>query len=244
LTARETAYRQHVQNLNDQLNGYAPIGQVIGNRVQAWAANGLHPAQAIDQLLSLSDFAGSDPANFVLWFANQHGLDLNALEADYMPPDPQISQLEQRLASIENGLTQRQQYELSQQQQHTVNEVQQFAREVDANGKPVRPYFGQVADDLMQMVAVIKQTSPNMSNREVLQTAYDRAVWANPNTRRMLQEQQQAAAVAEATNRVNKARLAGSSVAGAPLSGGTALNNAPANSVRDELRRAFATHSS
>lgn len=244
LQARETAYSQHVQQLNDRLNGYEPIGQVIGNRVQAWAANGWHPAQAIDQLLQLSDFAGRDPAQFVQWFAGQHGLDLATLEdANTYEPDPYVTRLEQRLAQIESGLSQRQQQEIHQQQQHTYNEVQQFAREVDASGAPVRPFFAEVATDLMQMIPSIRDANPNKPNAAILQEAYDRAVWANPSTRSRLLEQQAAQKTAEQVQRVAKARNAGSSIAGAPVNGVTGGSSAPAGSIRDELRRAFAAHS-
>lgn len=243
LTARETAYNQHVQSLNDQLRGHEGIGSIVGPRVQAWAEAGWRPEQALHQLLELSDFAGSDPVNFVQWFASQHGLDLASLNDDYVPPDPNVTRLEQRLASIEQGFANRQNEEQSRLHNDTVSSVRQFAQEVGADGVALRPFFAEVSNDLMQLLPGIVNANPNMSNSDKLQLAYDRAVWANPGTRQKLLEQQQAARAEEARQRVAKARNAGASITGAPNDGVTPSSSAPASSLRDELKRAYAAHS-
>jgi hypothetical protein len=51
---------------------------LIGPRRDAWASNGMTPAVALNQLFALSDFATQNPKDFVLWFADQQKIDLDA----------------------------------------------------------------------------------------------------------------------------------------------------------------------
>ena len=81
--------------------------------------------------------------------------------------DPQVKALQDQIQQIQSGLTQRQQQEYQQVQKKTLAEVEAFSQDA------AHPYFDEVADDI---VAMIKTGAD-------LQTAYEKAVWANPVTR-------------------------------------------------------------
>lgn len=98
--------------------------------------------------------------------ARQYGVNLGAPEQQAQI-DPNVKALQDQISQIQSGLTQRQQYELQQVQARTLNEVEAFASDA------AHPYFDDVADDI---VAMIKTGAD-------LQSAYEKAVWANPVTR-------------------------------------------------------------
>ncbi len=104
---------------------------------------------------------------------------------------------------------------------------------------PSHEHFGEIQTELMAMIPAIKGTKPYGSPREWLQEAYDRAVWANPNTRARLSEAQRqkddTQRVADAKKKADAARYAGSSVVGS-----TGSPSTPARStVREEILAAM-----
>jgi hypothetical protein len=227
-----------------------PIEQLIAPRVQAWAMQGMAPAQAMHQLLALSDFAGRDPAGFIQYFARNNGVDLGQMIAGMAPEtpvDPAIKALQDANADLTrrlDGFTREQ-----QQAAHnaTVNHVVAFAQEKDAQGNLVRPYFDELGNAVLPYIEMVKGQNPNWSHSQVLQEAYDRACWATPSVRAKLQEAANAAADAERlrqqTERVQNARTASASVkSGAPSSPPAAPND-PSRSLRDTIRASMAAAS-
>lgn len=98
--------------------------------------------------------------------AQQYGVNLGATEQQ-AEIDPNVKALQDQISQIQSGLTQRQQHEMQQVQAKTLSEVEAFASDA------AHPYFDEVADDI---VAMIKTGAD-------LQSAYEKAVWANPVTR-------------------------------------------------------------
>lgn len=226
-----------------QLGEYTQIEQLlIGPRREAWALNGMTPVTAVNQLFALSDFATRDPEGFLLYFAEQQGVDLAMLaNDDTRPPvDPEIQQLQQHVGRLEqalNGFTTGQ-----QQQQHSaiVAEVAAFSDEKGADGNPLRPYFVELGDALFPHLQQVMAQNPNWSRTAILSEAYDRACWATSSVRAKLLAAQDAERLAQAGQRAGAARHAGSSVTGAPADGRTAAPGAGDDSIRGELQRQFA----
>lgn len=243
LTTRDTAFNQYAQKLHDQLNGYGAIEQLIAPRRDAWALNGLAPDVAVRQLFALSDFAGRDPREFIKWMAGQHSIDLTTIadDGDY-DGDPALRQVLDKVGTLEQQLQQRDQQQQQtyqqQQEQQLAQQITQFATEKDSTGNPVRPYFDQVVNDVMMLIPGIKAANPQAAPTQVLQDAYDRAVWANPVTRGKMNE---AVRLKEARERATNARKAGSSITGGP-SGEVPAAQIEAGSVRDALKMSFEAH--
>jgi hypothetical protein len=225
---------------------YSQLEQLIGPRRQAWASQGGNPVTALNQLFALSDFAGRDPTNFVLWFADQHKLDLDAaLDArdaalQNGAPDPHIAGLQQEIAQLRNTIDGFQGLTIQQQQAQNMRHVQAFMEEKDAGGNPAFPYFNDVATDIAQHVVTIKQQQPYLAERDVLKAAYDFATYNNPQIRERMQQDQLKALRDTAAAEAARARQAGVSINGGPAGDtGTAPNNAN-RSLRDELKHAYA----
>jgi hypothetical protein len=171
---------ESVDQRSAQLQEYQQLEQmIIGPRREAWAANGANPASALNQLLALSDFAGTDPGQFVMWFADQHKLDLDALldardEANASnggAPDPHIAGLQQQIQQLQNTIGGFQNLTLQQQQAQNMRTVQTFIEEKDAGGQPAHPYFNEVADDIARHVAIIRQQQPYLAEHDILKAA-------------------------------------------------------------------------
>jgi hypothetical protein len=97
-----------VEEQATRYRGYEQLETVIGQRRQAWAMQGMSEAQAVSQLLALSDFAGKSPTDFVQWFSGQHGIDIAALadgggDDEYI--DPVVAELRQQVADLTGHVT-------------------------------------------------------------------------------------------------------------------------------------------
>jgi len=229
-----------------QYSAYAAIEQVIAPRRQAWALNGMNDGQVINQLFALSDFADKTPEEFIRYFAEQRGINLEDVAFGPEPQDPAITAQSQRIQQLETQIS-----SFTAQQQQTahaavVNEIVSFADEKAADGRTLlRPYFAELGDEVLPFIQAAMQQNPTRPRTEILTDAYERASWANPSVRSKMQAAADAARDAEriktATAAAGRARIAGVSVAaGTPGDGATAPASASKGSLRDDIRAAYA----
>lgn len=228
----------------------SPLEQVISpERINAWAMNGgMQPAQAVHQLLALSDFAGRDPAGFIKYMAQENGVDLEELVLGMDPDeavDPKYKALEDKINELQGfaqGQTQQQQQAAHER---TVDEVIAFASEKGQDGSTLlRPYFEQLGPAIQPYISMVKAQNPNWPHSQVLQEAYDRACWGTPAIRSKMQEAAATAGDAERLRaeaaRAESARAASASVrSGVPTSPSAAPND-PARTLRETIRASMA----
>jgi hypothetical protein len=111
---------------------------------------------------------------------------------------------------------------------------------VDFAASQGHEHFNAVEEEIMAMIVPLKERNPTWSPQQVLQEAYDRAVYANPVTRQsILTASEQAAETKrreEAQQRATRARGAAVSVTGSPQG---SAGNEPAATLRDEIVRAM-----
>jgi hypothetical protein len=193
---------------------------------------GMDDVGAVRQLLAAHDYLRKDPQNAIAWLANQYGVDTSAIGNDPALEDefadPQVKQLQQQVAQltgfIQNQQTQQQSYE----QASTQSFIDQFAAETDASGNPAHPHFEQVRSVMGSLIS--------SGNATDLKSAYEAAVYANPELRqeelkRVAASQSQAKVKTEAVQKAKKAQR--SKVRGSATPAAQAL---PANaSIRDTI---------
>lgn len=211
------------------------------------ARHGISEAEGIQRLVAAQDMLERDPHTAIAWLAKQYGVNLGTsgpqpaegssrMEQGSAPPvyDPTaaLAPVHQSLTAIQERFAaeDRRQGEMTQQL------VEQFA------GSPEHPHFDAVHTEIMALIPQIKLAEPYAAHTDVLQKAYDSAVWANPVTRqaeldRRVSEATAARRTANA-DEVAKARLAASSVRGA--ASGSPLPEAK-NSIREELEAAWSS---
>ena len=241
----------------DELNGkaaqyksYDQIEQMIAPRRQPWALNGMTEAQALNQLLALSDFATNDPKGFTKYFAEQSGVDLEDIifGEDSSPTiDPTVKALQEQLAQVQQRVDYQDQTAQNAAHASTVQQVQSFFDAQDANGVALRPYANEVVHGIMPFVVTARDHNPNRPMNDILQEAYDTACWAIPAVRGRMQEAAEASREAErlqaSTAKVRQARLAGSSVGSGVPSVAPAQADASGVSLRDTIRNVMAAAS-
>ena len=165
--------------------------------------------------------------------ANQYGVDVGAvgndpaLEDEYA--DPEVKALKQQVAQLTGFIQNQQTQQQSQVEASTQSLIDQFAQETDANGNLKHPHFEKVRGVMGTLIS--------SNNAKDLNTAYEMAVYADPELR---QEQVKAMAAAQSqdnvkTEAVKKAKKAArSKVRGSATPAAPAL---PANaSIRDTIQ--------
>lgn len=218
---------------------------VLSPVAEAARRNGLSTEQGLQSLLNAQSFLERDPAGAIKWLAQSHGVNLatlagqpNEVSSATQAPDIEaiVRQAVQRsVAPIVAPIQQRWQQEEQRQQEMTTQMV------VDFSTSPGHEHFGSVEQDIMDLIPPLKDRNPTWTPQQVLQEAYDRAVFANPATRQtILTAREQAAETKrreEAAQRATKARGAAVSVTGSPQG---SAGNEPAASLREEIARAMA----
>lgn len=145
--------------------------------------------------------------------AAQFGVDLRGFQAQ-PGQQPQQTFQDPRVDQLLAQLNQERQQTAQREQQSLEGTVTTWMNENDAQGKPVRPYLGDVMTEMSVLVPQIRTQSPSLSHDQVLQQAYERATWGNPEIRALLLQQQTQGASqtrsAENQNRVREAKRAAS----------------------------------
>lgn len=240
---------EDVSTQRQRIEWLSPLEQVITpERINAWAMNGgMQPAQAITQLLALSDFAGRDPVEFIKYFAQENRVDLEDLVLGMEPPepvDPAIKALQDEIADLKGFKTQTVQEQQQAVHNRTVNDVVAFADEKGADGTPLRPHLSEIGAAWLPYITMVKEQNPSWPHKQVLQEAYERACWGTPSVRSKLQAAADAAGEAQRlraeAEKVEKARTASTSVrSGTPTSTPAAPND-PSRSLRDTIKASIA----
>ncbi len=206
-------------------------------------SKGLSTEEGIQRLARAQQMLDTDPVSALKEIAASYGVNLATLAgspdtvSSAQAPDIEaiVRQAVQRsVTPIVAPIQDRWRQEEQRQQEMTTQMVVDFA------GSKGHEHFGSVEQDIMDLIPPLKERNPTWSPQQVLQEAYDRAVYANPVTRQSILTASEAAAEAkrreEASQRATRARGAAVSVTGSPQ--GSAANE-PAGSLRDEIMRAM-----
>ena len=216
---------------------------VLSPVAEAARRNGMNTEQGLQALLNAQSFLERDAPAAIKWLAQSHGVNLATLAgqpdevSSAQAPDIEaiVRQAVQRsVAPIVAPIQQRWQQEEQRQQEMTTQMVVSFA------ASEGHEHFGSVEQDIMDLIPPLKERNPTWTPQQVLQEAYDRAVFANPATRQTILTARETAAEekrrTEAAQRATKARGAAVSVTGSPQG---SAGQEPAASLRDEIMRAM-----
>jgi hypothetical protein len=128
--------------------------------------------------------------------------------------DPRVDQLIEQNQRQERERQQQQQQEQQRVSQELESSVNRWMNETDAQGNPKRPYLNDVINEMSALMAQFKQSDPSLNHSQALDKAYEAAIWAHPEVRQLLTQQQQteleAKRRAENQTRVRDAKRAGS----------------------------------
>lgn len=215
IVQREQEQAAGVAKLKEQYESKAAIADEFAEIVRPYEAQmraeGATPTQAVQNLLNVAQIlrtgSPSQKEAIIRQTAQQFGVQLSNEpgESDGGPADPNVAALQKQVADLTHFITQQQQQTVSQQQQGVLTEIQAFSEAKNDKGEPLRPHYSAVENDMIPLIAAIRNASPGKSNAEVLTEAYDRAVWANPETRKLVQESAMKEAEAKRLQEAKKA---------------------------------------
>ena len=222
---RETDFHKGIEGFKT----HADLGRNMERAIQPYMQNlqqaGVSPDQAVSRLFKADAMLRNpDPgvrAQYFAQLAQEYGVDLG--HAQSVPQkDPYTLQLEQRLADIQ---FKQETFSQSQQQreQETLNsELQSFAKDA--------VHFEAVREDMAALLQAGRATD--------LKDAYDKAVYANPQTRQTMLEQQRQEVLKQAQTQAiaNRAKAASVSIKGSSPASGSA--GSPTN-LRAALEAAY-----
>lgn len=227
IARREVEVQRTLQETAEARKTVESIDRVIAPYMPFIKAEGANPLQAIDNMMStaakLRTGTAPELATMMAGLINQFGtgrfgnafieqLD-SALAGQAPRVDPQQAAVEQvinqRLAPMQNMLTQFQQAQQMQQQQvaqRAQDEVARFLGEAE---------FG---DDVREDMADLLEAAQRKGQSLTLQQAYEKACYLNDSVRSVMQQRQAAKGAQVQTQAAQRARSAAVSVSGgAPL---------------------------
>jgi hypothetical protein len=234
---RDRLLTQKANELAREKRRFDELDRVLEPHRQEMHLAGMSEAQGIARLIAAHESLKRNPAQAIAWLAKEYGADLNSLNKPDTT-DPTVRQLQQQVQQLTAQLQGHSQAQTQEREMTVLQEIERFATEAK-DGKPLRPHWEAVAGDMPALIQIVRGQNPHLSTREVMQEAYDRAVWANPEIRESLRkseaEQAQAKQRAEQAAAAERARKAAVSVSGAP--GGSSAK-AP-ETVRGALEQAW-----
>lgn len=223
-----------------KIAAYRDLDESLAPRKQQLALAGISEGQYLKQIMTAADMLDANPVHGLKYFIRHYGIDPSSLiDAPGQAPDPVREELE----TIKAHLAQQQQAEVTRQQAQLSFAIESFRNAKDAQGKALRPHLDAVQAELVPLIHAVRAQTPNLTPEQVLQEAYDRAVYANPQTRQLVSQTQaqkaEAERIAKAREAASAAKARGGSIVGSPGSGAT-----PAQSLEigDLLRAGFNGH--
>jgi hypothetical protein len=199
---------------------------------------GIDEATWVSRLAAAEGVLERNPEEGLVYLARSYGVDPRRLVALVSGPQavqtqqlpPELQALYGEVQTLKQAYTTQQQQAATSQQAQLHSEISAFARD------PKNLYFEDVKDDIAALLSGGRADS--------LADAYQKAVWANPETRALLLAEQQAEAArkvqgSQQVARAANAKRAAVSVTGAPGPGASSGPAADPNNLRETIRSAF-----
>jgi len=159
----------------------------------------LHPAEAVAMWTTAERSLNADPNTALINIAQAYvdaGADFGYLanafasladgspgySDDGLPPDPQVTRLEQRQREIEAQLRQEREQRAAQEQaarEAQFQQLQQRNEQAVGNVLDQYPILEQYADDIQDQIFSVRQRNPNLGPGAVLKLASERALRMN-----------------------------------------------------------------
>jgi|GEM_PF-1083558 len=239
IAEREAQAHQKISELGQKAKAVEDLAEFVRPHMHRMGTT--PPQEYISNLFHADEALARDPVEFIKFVAKQKGIDLNSLVSDpYAFADPQsaqwdaklqasqarIDQLERQLSEVGQRVNGRDAAEREAQQQAYDKTVTEFFSD--------KPDGQQLAAAIQALLPAVAADNPSAPLKEVLQSAYEQARWANPATRKALLESQ--AKEAE-TKRLEEAKAAAARAkrAGSINVRGTIAQNGT-TTLHDDLR--------
>jgi hypothetical protein len=227
----QKGFSKHGQELAAFKKDRESFDEIFGNLDQELQLNGLSRPQFVKQLVAWNDFIARDPVTALRQLAGRFKVDLKTLtENPASTTDPQVRTALSKIDELANKLTAREQSDLERAREQRRAAVEEFATAKGADGKPLRPYFDDVAEDVARLLRADRRLS--------LDTAYNKALRINDA---VWEKEQAAKAKADADKKLNEQKGRVDKARRASVgSSGEGNGAAKPKTLREELEQQFA----
>lgn len=197
IAGRESEAHKQITQQGTELKDYQPIREVLDHFKPM--LNGREPAAFVGELFQAAQSLETNPVEAIKYLANAYGVDLaqfmpsqstDAVDDDYA--DPAIKQLQtqvSQLGDLMTAQTRQNSTAVASQHQAQVAEAERVVAEF-AEGKD---HWENVEADVGRRIDFLRQSRPYATHETLLQSAYDEAIWANPEVRAAILKGQQSA---------------------------------------------------
>jgi len=213
LIRRDQEVQRAKQEWDKKAGRYNKLDEVLSPARSMWELNGMTEDQAIKQLLAAENLLRTDPIAGLQWLAQQYGVhpsQVGAMLQQQQQMQPQGSQTDAGLQVLIDQIADLRAWKDQAIQAQEQREADAAERTIaEFKSRPENRYFDDVRDD------IVKFLDAGLANS--LEEAYERACWANPQIRRLLETQR--AEQEKATKAAANAKRAAVSVTGAPNRG-------------------------
>lgn len=192
---RDKFLTQKSHEFSQQLNKYNEVDHALSPVKQLLEREGLSEAQAVKQLVAYFQHAESNPVDYIRTVAQSYGVDLQKLAAgQYDPRDLALQNTSQRVQTLEQELNDWKKEREQAQTTQLNSMVDDFAKE------PGREHFDAVRGVMGNLIAT--------GQAKDLADAYEKAIWANPETRAAELKKQEEQRLKQDAEKVKKAKRA------------------------------------
>ena len=228
----EGDYTRKTQEVADIRRRASALDEVMVPFRDEFARAGLDDIGAVRQLLGAHKFLRESPQQAIAWLAQNYGINTEALaaneQADDDFADPQVKQLRDQVSQLQGYL----QTQAQQQQDAAVADTQQqitnFASVTKDDGSLAHPHFDAVRTTMGGLI--------QSGVAQDMDAAYEMAVYANPELRGSLIDQQAEKVTAKQKQAENVRKAKRAQQANVKGSGAPAKEALPGgSSVRDAL---------
>ena len=191
--------------------------------------SGFSRSEYIKNIADIERDLSTDPLRGIAILAQRYGIDVRTAYGQQTQPVQQPQQKQNDDAYIDPSVNAALKPVLDKvgAVERQFQEMQQRTRQaqVDVAIKDFsekNPHFAKIQadkelrDEMSIIVYGFKSAYPNLSDKEILQKAYDKVVWSNPEVREILQNDAKAKQVEQSNAKAAAAKKAGASVSGSP----------------------------
>lgn len=190
IATRESDSHKQITQQGTELKDYQPMREVLDHFESM--LNGREAAPFVGELFQAAQQLETNPVEAIKYLANAYGVDLAQFMSSQTPEaaedeyaDPAILKLQTQVSQLGDLLTaQTQQKSAATTQQHQAQVVE--AERVVAEFAKDKDNWKAVEADVGRRIDFLRTTRPYATHETLLQSAYDEAIWANPEVRQSM----------------------------------------------------------
>lgn len=209
----------------------AHVGRTLMREIEPYkaliASAGGTPETAVRNLFQTAAILRTGTAqqkqSAVLGIMREYGIDLNGQEP------AQVDPYMQKIQQLEQQLKQQQQTRQQQEESQVFSTIDSFLNETDDKGNPKYPLDDSLEAEFVDEIAAVRRRNASYTDRQVLETAYERMSWKVPEIRQTLIERSNS--TLEAKRKEKSAQEVAKKQSAAVSVKGTSATSAPQSDI-------------